>query len=152
MVCAKLFSAIINKTMLSLPQMRICRLKAASEEEEDVDDTSDEEEVDENDSDDGEIRSSCEEEEEEEEDEEKRASREKAGSEHPSSSETVQLGVTPFMSRVLPAGILQAKRKPMGSNTVGLVQVRHRRGGGGGGAGVGQAVLGPLMDSFKGHR
>ena len=117
--------------------MRICRLKAASEDEEDADDTSDEEEVDENDSDDGEIHSSGKEQEEEEEEEEeevkKQASREEALMEDPCSPETEQMGVTPFLSRVLPAGILQARRKPAGSNTVGLVQVRHRRGWDGGG-------------------
>ncbi|CAL8315935.1 unnamed protein product [Merluccius merluccius] len=105
-------------------KMRICRPKAASEhsDEEDGEDTSDEEEIDENDSDEGEIRSSSEEQGEERQ----------TATEPPYASETVQIGVTPFLSRVLPAGFLQAKRKPRGRTAVGLVQVRHRRGQGSG--------------------
>ena len=104
--------------------MRICRPKAASEhsDEEDTEDTSDEEEIDENDSDEGEIRSSSEEQGEERQ----------TATEPPYASETVPIGVTPFLSRVLPAGFLQAKRKPRGRTAVGLVQVRHRRGQGSG--------------------
>ncbi|XP_056437862.1 uncharacterized protein magl [Gadus chalcogrammus] len=127
---AKILRPMANGSTISY-KMRICRLKAASEDEEDADDTSDEEEVDENDSDDGEIHSSGKEQEEEEEEEEeeevkKQASREEALMEDPCSPETEQMGVTPFLSRVLPAGILQARRKPAGSNTVGLVQVNGK--------------------------
>lgn len=35
-----------------------------------------------------------------------------------------QLGVTPFMSGVLPAGRLRAKTQPLGGQASGLIQVR----------------------------
>ncbi|KAG7263634.1 hypothetical protein CRUP_019726 [Coryphaenoides rupestris] len=90
------------------------------EEDDDAEDSSDEEDIDENDSDDGEIRSLSEEEEEE-------AVKQHPGTEHPCSPGTdVQIGVTPFQSRVLPAGILQAWKKPSGSDVLGLVQVNGR--------------------------
>lgn len=37
---------------------------------------------------------------------------------------TLRIGVTPFLSRVIPAGKLRARTKPVGCKASGLIQVR----------------------------
>lgn len=39
----------------------------------------------------------------------------------------MQLGVTPFLSGVLPAGRLRARTKPLGCQAYGLIQVRLKK-------------------------
>ncbi|KAM4633750.1 MAX gene-associated protein [Polymixia lowei] len=95
-------------------QVRISKLKKISDDDEEdgngICGSNQEEELTDNDSDEDQEM-------EEEEEEEDFPTKE---------PEEVQVGVTPFLSGVLPAGRLTARKKPSGSHAVGLIQVNGK--------------------------